>query len=102
MAESNAQTLDAPSRRAPVVRGTTAFRTLIVALAVLAWLALWLWSASPYARYLDHGRWTDIGAFAAICRAIPVNSVCACWIDAPSRRRPAASKILRSLRCSSR
>jgi len=71
MAESNAQTLDAPSRRALVVRGTVAFRTLIVALAVLAWLALWLWSASPYARYLDHGRWTDIGAFAAICRAIP-------------------------------
>lgn len=24
------------------------------ALAVLAWLALWLWSQSPYGRYLDH------------------------------------------------
>ena len=26
-----------------------------------AWLALWAWSASPWARYLDHGGWLDLG-----------------------------------------
>jgi predicted metal-binding membrane protein len=36
-----------------------------------AWLVLWLWSASPYGRYLDHGRWTDVGALASLCRAVP-------------------------------
>jgi predicted metal-binding membrane protein len=33
------------------------------------WITLLLWSQSPYARYLDHGRWTDTGV--AICRVIP-------------------------------
>ena len=36
-----------------------------------AWAALWLWSASPYARYIDHGRWSDVGITAALCRAVP-------------------------------
>jgi predicted metal-binding membrane protein len=36
-----------------------------------AWATLWLWSASPYARYLDHGRWTEVGFAAALCKAIP-------------------------------
>ena len=30
-----------------------------------AWLALWLWEQSPYGRYLDHPRWTEIGFGAA-------------------------------------
>jgi predicted metal-binding membrane protein len=30
------------------------FFILMVALITLAWLALWIWSASPYASYLDH------------------------------------------------
>ncbi|MBX6763905.1 MAG: DUF2182 domain-containing protein [Rubrobacteraceae bacterium] len=30
------------------------FAILVAALIVLAWLALWLWSASPYAPYLNH------------------------------------------------
>ncbi|WP_273841905.1 DUF2182 domain-containing protein [Rubrobacter calidifluminis] len=30
------------------------FTVLVAALIVLAWLALWLWSASPYAPYLNH------------------------------------------------
>jgi predicted metal-binding membrane protein len=40
-----------------------------------AWLALWLWSASPYGRYLDHGGWTDVGALAALCRAVPEGEI---------------------------
>ena len=40
-----------------------------------AWLALWLWEQSPYGRYLDHPRWTEIGMGAAICRALPAGDV---------------------------
>src|SRR3989442_5727172 len=40
-----------------------------------AWLALWLWEQSPYGRYLDHPRWTEIGMAAAICRALPAGDV---------------------------
>ena len=40
-------------------------------LTVTAWLTLWLWEQSPYGRYLDHGRWTELGLAAAICRAVP-------------------------------
>jgi predicted metal-binding membrane protein len=36
-----------------------------------AWVALWLWAQGPYGRYLDHGRWTEIGIAAGICRALP-------------------------------
>jgi predicted metal-binding membrane protein len=43
------------------------FGTLIVA----AWLGLWLWSASPYARYVAHGGYLDPAVFAALCRAVP-------------------------------
>jgi len=32
---------------------------LIGALAAIAWVAIALWSASPYARYLDDGRWLE-------------------------------------------
>jgi predicted metal-binding membrane protein len=47
------------------------FRLLMAGLTAAAWLALWLWSASPYGRYLDHGRWTDVGVLAALCRVVP-------------------------------
>jgi predicted metal-binding membrane protein len=36
-----------------------------------AWIALVLWELSPYGRYLDHGRWTELGFAAAICRVLP-------------------------------
>jgi predicted metal-binding membrane protein len=52
-----------------------AFLTLIVGLAASAWLTLWLWSASPYGRYLDHGNWTDAGLLAPLCRALPGGDV---------------------------
>jgi predicted metal-binding membrane protein len=45
--------------------------TLIGALAATAWVALALWSASPYARYLDHGNWLEPIWLDALCRAIP-------------------------------
>jgi predicted metal-binding membrane protein len=70
MPDANARTLDAASS-GTAARGAIAFRVLIVALAVLAWLTLYLWSVSPYARYLDHGGWLEVGALAALCRAIP-------------------------------
>jgi predicted metal-binding membrane protein len=44
---------------------------LIGGLSAVAWAAIALWSASPYARYLDHGRWLDPVWFAALCRALP-------------------------------
>jgi predicted metal-binding membrane protein len=47
------------------------FLPLMAALSGTAWLALWLWGESPYARYLDHGNWTQIGVAAALCRALP-------------------------------
>jgi predicted metal-binding membrane protein len=47
------------------------FLPLMAALSGTAWLALWLWGESPYARYLDHGNWTQIGVAAALCHALP-------------------------------
>jgi predicted metal-binding membrane protein len=43
----------------------------MAALTGVAWLTLWLWGQSPYARYLDHGKWTEIGLAGSICRALP-------------------------------
>ena len=40
-------------------------------LLVFAWAVLWLWSESPYGRYLDHGDWTRTGVAGAICAALP-------------------------------
>jgi predicted metal-binding membrane protein len=39
-----------------------------------AWIALLLWEQSPYGRYLDHGRWTEIGFAAQICQALPAGN----------------------------
>ena len=65
---------DTPAAVAPADRGTI-FHVLMVGLAVSAWVTLWFWSNSPYGRYLDHGRWTDIRIAAVICRAIPAGDV---------------------------
>jgi len=48
---------------------------IILLLIGTAWVALWLWAQSPYGRYLDHGRWTEIGLAADICRALPRGAV---------------------------
>jgi len=44
---------------------------LLLALAALAWAALWAWAASPYGRYLEHGEWGGEGPLAQLCRAVP-------------------------------
>ena len=59
----------------PAVERNVALAALLGALAVGAWAALWVWSASPYARFVTHGGWLDTGAFAALCRAIPAGTV---------------------------
>jgi len=48
-----------------------AFHALMAGLVASAWAVLWLWSSSPYGRYLDHGRWTEVGIAAEICRTVP-------------------------------
>src|SRR5829696_3198718 len=60
-------------RYATTARGAQAAPAWILAgLVVAAWLALWRWGASPYARYLGHGQplsgpdgWTTLGLFLA-------------------------------------
>jgi len=44
---------------------------LLGALTLAAWLALLLWQQSPYARFLEHGGWSDAGLVASLCRALP-------------------------------
>ncbi len=47
------------------------FVSLFALLVAASWAALWLWSASPYARYVEHGGWGDAGLLAALCRSVP-------------------------------
>src|SRR5262249_30510488 len=49
----------------------TALVALLSLLAVASWIALWAWSASPWAGYLVHDSWSDAGVLGALCRAIP-------------------------------
>ena len=46
----------------------------LVALAVAAWLALWLWEGSPYGPYLHHAG--GVGAAAARGRASSSSAGC--------------------------
>ena len=46
-----------------------AFLGSIGALVILAWMTLWIWDRSPYARYLDHGSLSEIGTASLL---IPV------------------------------
>ncbi len=45
------------------------------ALFVLVWALLWIWEASPYGRYLNHGDWNQAGLAASICAALPYGNV---------------------------
>ncbi len=65
----------APARiwRLPPAPGL--FLPLIGGLIGLAWAALLLWEMSPYGRYLEHGRWTDVGLASTICVGLPGGQV---------------------------
>ncbi|WP_442794109.1 DUF2182 domain-containing protein [Paraburkholderia sp. HD33-4] len=47
------------------------FAPLFVALTTSAWIALWMWDAGPYARYLRHASWSELPLVGAICREVP-------------------------------
>ena len=47
------------------------FLPLTAALTAVSWVTLWVWGQSPYARYLDHGNWAEIGVAGSLCRALP-------------------------------
>jgi predicted metal-binding membrane protein len=64
---------DLPGRMAG--RAPAWFVPIIGGLIVISWVTLLLWEKSPYGRYLDHGRWTDIGFAATICRVLPAGNV---------------------------
>jgi predicted metal-binding membrane protein len=49
--------------------------TLLAMLVVASWAVLWLWSASPYGRYVEHAGWGDAGALAALCRGVPQGEI---------------------------
>jgi hypothetical protein len=71
----------------------SAFLPLIGLLLGGAWLVLWLWAASPYGRYLDHGTWLRTGVAGALCQALPAGELLlfvlgdsrsfggACWLS---------------------
>ena len=63
--------LSEPARAARIAAAPLA----VAFAASAAWAVLWLWSASPYAGYLDHGSWLEIGVLASICRALPGGGV---------------------------
>jgi predicted metal-binding membrane protein len=54
------------------------FLPFFAALVAAAWLALWLWDASPYGRYLHHGQWAALGPAdllaQRLCRAFPAGA----------------------------
>ncbi|MGF6507429.1 putative metal-binding membrane protein [Paraburkholderia sp. 32] len=47
------------------------FAPLFVALTGSAWIALWIWDAGPYARFLHHASWAELPLVGAICREVP-------------------------------
>jgi len=54
---------------------SNAWQPVVGALVALAWFTLAIWDRSPYGRYLDHGRWTEIGLAGSLCRALPGGSL---------------------------
>ncbi len=68
-------TNDALTRAVFAGRRPAVFPALIAGVVASAWAVLWFWSASPYGRYLDHGRWTEVGIAAEICRAVPAGEI---------------------------
>ena len=52
---------------------------LLLLAALGAWSVLWFWSVSPYAGYLDHGSWLEIGALASVKGWLPAKA----WLQFP-------------------
>ncbi len=48
---------------------------LLSTIVGLAWLLLWLWSASPYRRYLDAGFWAEKRWLAEVSQVVPLGEV---------------------------
>jgi predicted metal-binding membrane protein len=65
--------LSAPAE--PPRAGRGGFASIAWPLVAVSWAALLLWGQSPYGRYLEHGRWTDAGAAAIICRGLPAGDL---------------------------
>ena len=42
------------------VRNDRLFIALVLAVIALAWMSLWAWGQSPYARFLDHEALTEV------------------------------------------
>ena len=61
--------------RVAASRHQRVFLPVLAGLVTLAWLTLWLWTRSPYGRYLDHGDWLASGPAAWLCRAVPAGSL---------------------------
>ena len=53
------------------VRHRSVFLPVLSGLIALTWVALWVWSRSPYGRYLEHGNWFDAGFGALLCSVVP-------------------------------
>jgi predicted metal-binding membrane protein len=51
------------------------FLPVLAGLVALAWITLWAWARSPYARYLEHGDWTISGPAAFLCRVVPAGTI---------------------------
>lgn len=51
------------------------FVPVVIAIAGIAWVALWVWGQSPYARYLEHGNWIAADPAAFLCRILPAGPV---------------------------
>lgn len=47
------------------------FALAALGLAAAAWALLAAWSASPWARFLEHGGWAEAGLLGAVCAAVP-------------------------------
>jgi predicted metal-binding membrane protein len=60
----------ATSRRFGVSPYDSVFLPILGGVVAVAWAALAVWSASPYARYVDHD-WTQAGIVARLCAAVP-------------------------------
>jgi predicted metal-binding membrane protein len=62
-------------RTMAAARHRSFFLPVLSGLIALTWVALWVWSRSPYGRYLEHGNWFDAGLGALLCRTIPAGEV---------------------------